>query len=227
MPAPLIAAGIGAAVGGIQALVNAGKEKRANRELKKLFSQREAYQTPEQIFDILNLSQFNAAQGFSDQTTSFLEGQAGAGLSAGLGTASRLGADPNQLGGIIDNYYQDIFKIGAESDLVKMKKFDSLTSALNLVAENKAAEQVSEDNLIKDQMQAVASRVQAASVGQQSGLNLALNSITSLAGMDLYGGKKAPNRSNIVASNTASTVPATRPLDLSLGNQRGNFTIGG
>lgn len=224
MALPLIAAGVGAAVGGVQALVNAGKERRANRELKNLFSQRRQFQTPEEIFEILNMQQFNAQQGFSDQTTEYLTGQAGAGLSAGLGTAARLGADPNQLGGLIDNYYQDIFKIGSESELVKMKKFDSLTTALNLVAENKAAEQVSADNLIKDQMQAVASRVGAANAGQQSGLNLALSSIGALATNNLYK-TNTPNNSTVTASNTAATIPVSRVPNLAIGNQRGNFTI--
>lgn len=219
-----VAAGIGLAVGGIQALVNAGKEKRANKELKKLFSQRSQFQTPEEIFEILNLNQFNAQTGFSDETTSYLTGQAGAGLAAGLGTAQRLGGDPNATAGLVDNYYQDIFKIGAESDLVKMKKFDSITNALNLVAENKAAEWASEDNLIKDQMQSVASRVGAANVGQQSGLNLALSSIGALATNNLYG-TKTSNRSNILASNTAATVPAMTVPDLTIGNRRGNYTI--
>ena len=226
MPLPLIAAGVGAVTGGIQALVNAGKEKRANRELKRLFSQRKSFETPEEIFEILNMQQFNAAQGFSDQTTDYLTGQAGAGLASGLGTATRLGADPNQLSGIIDNYYQDIFKVGAESELVKMKKFDSLTSALKLVSENKEAEWQSQDNLIKDQMQAVAGRVQAANQGQQSGLNLALSSLSALATNNLY---KTPtqNTSQIVASNNPATIPAGRVPDLSIGNQRGNYTIGG
>lgn len=226
MAAPLIAAGLGAVTGLAQTFINAGKEKRANRELKRLFSQRKAFQTPEEIFEILNMQQFNAQQGFSDETTSYLTGQAGAGLSAGLGTAARLGADPNQLGGIIDNYYQDIFKIGSESDLVKMKKFDSLTNALNLVAENKAAEQVSEDNLIKDQMQAVASRVGAANAGQQSGLNLALSSIGALATNNLYK-TNTTNIPSLIASNTAATVPAGRVPDLTIGNQRGNFVLNG
>jgi hypothetical protein len=224
MPLPLVAAGVGAAIGGIQALVGAGQAKRANRDLKRLFSQRQAYQTPEQIFEILNMQQFNAQQGFSDETQSFLTGQAGAGLSAGLGTASRLGADPNQLGGIIDNYYQDIFKIGAESDLVKMKKFDSLTSALNLVAENKTAEWQSQENLIKDQMAAAAQRLGAGQQNIQSGLNAGLSSISALAGMNLFK-TKTPNTPELLASNIPATVPAGRTPDLSIGNQRGNFRI--
>lgn len=224
MAAPVVAAGVNLAVGGLQALFNAGKEKRANKELKRLFSQRKAFQTPEEIFDILNLTQFNAAQGFSDDTMSYLTGQAGAGLSAGLGTAARLGADPNQMAGIIDDYYQDIFKVGAESDLVKMKKFDSFTNALNMVAENEAAEWQSQDNLIKDQMQAVATRVGAANQGQQSGLNLALSSLAALATNNLYK-TNTPNAPEIMASTVPATVPAGRRVDLTIGNQRGNFRI--
>lgn len=218
--AELITGGIGLA----QTLINAGKEKRANKELKRLFSQRKSFETPSEIFDILNLSQFNAAQGFSDQTTSYLTGEAGAGLAGSLGTATRLGADPNALSGTIDQYYKDIFKIGAESDLVKMKKFDSFTNALGLVAQNKEAEWQSEENLIKDQMAAVASRVQAANTGQQSGLNLALGSLAALASNNLYKTKQ-PNSKEIMASMVPATVPAGRPLDFTIGNQRGNFSI--
>lgn len=232
MAAELIAGGIGAAIGGIQAIIGAGQANRANEDLKKLFSQRKAFKTPAEIFEILNMQQFNAAEGFSDDTTSYLTGQAGAGLAAGLGTASRLGADPNNLSGIIDSYYADIFKIGAESDLVKMKKFDSLTSALQLVAQNKEAEQVSADNLIKDQMQAAAARLNAGQQNIQSGLNASINSLTTLAMSDLYKDKdgKDKDKTKLVkaaVSYTPTTAPTIAPLDFSLGNQRGNYKIGG
>lgn len=225
MPAPLIAAGIGAAAGLVQSLIGGGQAKRANKELKRLFSQRSAYSTPSEIFDILNLQQFNAQQGFSDDTMSFLEGQAGAGLAAGLGTTQRLGGDPNATAGLIDNYYKDIFKIGAESDLVKMKKFDSFTNALNMVAENKTAEWQSEENLIKDQMQAAAQKVGAGQQNIQSGLNATLGSISALLTGGLYNQKK-PNAKEIIASTTAATVPALKPLDFSIGSQVGNYSRG-
>lgn len=177
---------LGAAVGGIQTLIESGKAKRANKDLQKLFKQRKAFKTPSEVFDILNLTESNAAQGFSDQTMGYLTGQAESGLAAGLGTAKLLGADPNQLGGILNQYYGDIFKIGAESDLVKMKKFDSFTNALQLVAQNKEAEWQSADNLIKDQAQAAASRLGKAEQGINSGLNFAIQSLTNFAGANLY-----------------------------------------
>lgn len=225
MPLPLVAAGIGAAVGGIQALIEGGEAKEANRDLQRLFSQRKAYKTPAEIFDILNLTESNAAHGYSDETLNYLTGQAGAGLSGTLGTAERLGADPNQLSGILDSYYGDIFKIGAENDLVKMKKFDSLTNAIGLVAQNKEAEYQSRENLIKDQMQAAAARLSKAEQGVNSGLNFGIQALTNLASGGLYNTSK-PNSPEIIASNIPATVPLRRAVDLTIGNQVGGFQRG-
>lgn len=217
MAAELIAEGAGVLIGGIQALIESGKAKRANADLQKLFKQRKAYSTPKEVFDILNLTEFNAQQGFSDQTTEYLTGQAESGLAAGLGTAKLLGADPNQLGGILNQYYGDIFKIGAESDLVKMKKFDSFTNALQLVAQNKDAEFQSADNLIKDQMQAAAARLGSAERGISSGLNFAIQSGVNLASSGLYDTNSTnpkttykSNREELLATNTPTTAP--RPV---------------
>lgn len=220
----------GIAIGGIQALIDAGKAKRANRDLKRLFSQRKAFKTPSEVFDILNLSQFNAQQGFSDDTMAYLTNQAGAGLSAGLGAATRLGADPNQLSGMIDQYFSNIFRVGAESDMVKMKRFNDFSNALQLVAANEEAEQISKDNLIKDQMAAASQRLGAAQTGIQSGLNFAVNSAAILASNDIYGlnKKRRPDLPPAGVDTSAYTVTepsATRKVDLSTGTQRGNFSI--
>lgn len=225
---PIIAQGVGALVGGIQSLIGGGQERRANRRLKRLFSQRKAFQTPEEVFELLNLTQSNAAQGFSDETLGFLEGGASRGLAASLGTATRLGADPNQLSGVLDTYFQDIFKIGTENELVKMKKFDDFSNAVRTVAQNKEAEQISRDNLIKDQMQAEAQKVAAGQTNVNSGLNLAFNALTSLFGGNLYGGGN--NQSPVPALTGVNTAPYTattipqRRLDLSVGSTVGNYS---
>lgn len=222
----MIAQGVGVLAGGIQSLIGAGQARRANRNLKRLFSQRKAYQTPEEIFEILQLTQSNASQGFSDETLQVLEGNAGRGLSATLGSATRSGADPNQLSGVLDNYFQNIFKIGTENELVKMKKFDDFTNALRTVADNRTAEWQSEENLIKDQMQAEAAKLGAGQMNLSSGLNLAFNGITNLLAGDLYGesGKKPPPGSAGVNTDpyTATTVPQRR-LGLTIGSTAGNY----
>lgn len=198
--------GLGAVAGVVQSLIEGGKAKKANRELDSLFKQRKKYQTPKEVFDILNLTTSNAAQGFSDETNAYLTGQAGAGLSGALGTAGRLGADPNQLSSLLDSYYGDIFRIGNENELVKMKKFDSLTNAINLVGENKSAEWQSEDNLLKDRMQAVASRVGKAEIGLNSGLNLAFQSLVNFGSMGLYDSKTPAGSRPASATTSGGTV---------------------
>lgn len=222
MALPVVAAAIGGLTGTIQSLIGSGQIKRGNRELNRLFSQRQAYQTPQEIFDILNLTQFNAAQGFSDETMSYLTNEAGAGLASSLGAATKLGADPNNLSALVDNYYKDIFKIGGENELQKLKKFDSLTNAIQLVAQGKDAEWQSEENILKDRMQAAASKVAGGQANLQSGLNATISSMASLASMGLYN-KKPQTGGGVDASTVPATVPANTAMNFSIGNQVGPF----
>jgi hypothetical protein len=172
--------------GGVQAAVGAGQTIAGNAKLKRLFSQRKAFQTPQEIFDILNMTENNAQTGLSSETTQYLTDQADRGLTSQLGVATRLGADPNQIGATLDNYFQDIFKIGNENEIQKLKKFDSVANALQLVAQNKEAEFQSKDNLIKDQMQSAAQKVASGQQNLQSGLNLGLNAASAFSTQDLY-----------------------------------------
>ena len=172
--------------GAIQSISAKKQMKKENEKLDQLFAQRTAFQTPSEVYDILNLSQNEAQQGFSDQTMEYFTGQAGAGLAGTLGVAKRLGADPNNLDNILDSYYGDIFRIGAESDLVKMKKTDQFTKALGLVAANEEAEWQSRENIIKDQMQAASARFDAQNLQYNSGFGLLTQAGTNLAIDDLY-----------------------------------------
>lgn len=191
--------GIGQTIGGFI------QTSRANKNLNKLFKRRRAYQTPDEIFDILNMATSNASAGYSPETLDYLTSGANTALSASLGTASRLGADPNALGGLLDQYSRDIFKIGGENELVKMRKFDGVMNAMQLVAQNKEAEQISRDNLIKDQMQAEAQKLAAGNQNIQSGLNLITNSASSAATSGLYGNNTSFG-SNTVTPPISSTL---------------------
>lgn len=212
-PFEIGAQGLGAAVGLVQAIGGLGKEKRLERKANKLFSQRKAFETPKEIFDILQMTQNDAQTGLSSETQNYLTGQADRGLASTLDAATLLGADPNQLSSTLDSYFQDIFKIGNENELAKMKKFDNLINATSLVAQNEEAEQISRDNLIKDQLQGVAADRQAATQGVQSGLNLALNGIVGLAGTDLYG---RPRKKGNPATGTPPKINIYSPAPYSV-----------
>lgn len=162
------------------------KAKRVQRDMKRLFSQRKAYQTPQELLDIANLRLANT-QGFSDQTMSYLTGEADAALATGVGTATRLGADPNQIGGVLDQYYRQIAGIGTQSDLAKMGQIDAVANAIGVLAQSREAEQVSADNLIKDQLQGKYAELGLANQGMTSGANFAIQGLSNLALLDLYG----------------------------------------
>jgi hypothetical protein len=198
-----ITAGISGVVGLAQTLIESGKAKKANKELGRLFKQRKSFQTPDEVFQILQMNENNAQAGFGAETLDYLTSGANVGLSSSLSTAKMLGADPNALGATVDSYFRDIFKIGGENELMKLKKFDGLQNALTMVAQNKEAEQISKDNLIKDQMQAQAQKVGAAQQGVQSGLNLGLNALSTFATKNMYGNKNGTN------SSTTNTVTNT------------------
>lgn len=203
MPLPL--ALIPLIAGGAQSIIGAIGQGKANKQLNRLFKQRQAYQTPQEIFDIVNMTANNAQTGLGAETLDYLTGQADRGLSSSLDAATRLGADPNQLSGLLDSYFQDIFKIGNENELAKMKKFDSLISANQLLAQNKDAEWASRENILKDQMQATGAKAAAGLQNVQSGVNLGLNALTAL-GMPKY------PTSNAAAPVVDTTVSYNNPL---------------
>lgn len=193
---------VGAATGLAQTVGGFIQAGRANKELKNLFKQRKAFQTPQEIFDILQMNEYASQTGFGADTMDFLTGQTEKGLSSSLETAKRLGADPNAISGVLDTYFQDIFKIGSEDELLKMKKFDSLLNATQLVAANKEAEYISKENILKDQMAAVAARLGKGEQNISSGANLLLNSATAFATNSLYNPDGTPKRKRASATST-------------------------
>lgn len=165
--------------------------KKANKNLANLFKKRKAFQTPSEIFDIVNAQEANQA-GFSPETLEYLTTGANSGLSSALGAATKLGADPNAISSLLNNYSRDLFRIGGENELVKMKKFDGLMNAWQLLAGNKEAEWLSKENMLKDQMAAVGDQVKAAEKNISSGINLVTNATAAAGSGNMYGGGGTP-----------------------------------
>lgn len=169
----------GAILGGAQTLIGLGEKIIGNAKLKKLFKQRKSFETPSEIFDILNSTEYRAQSGFDPETLGFLTGKAEKGFATSVGAATRLGADPNILSGLNDEYMNDIMKIGSDNAMLQLQNFDKFLGAKELVAKNKEAEWQSKENLIKDQMQAAGMQGAAGTQDLSSGLNLLFSSLTS------------------------------------------------
>lgn len=211
---PVTAALIGVGGGLLQAIFGAGQQKKANKQLKKLFAQRTPFQTPKEVFDVLNSTQYNAQSGYGAQTMDYLTNQADRGLASSTGTALRLGADPNVIAGLDDQYLQDIMKIGSNNSLLQLQNFDKFLNAKQLVAANKEAEWQSKEDILKDQMAMYGLKAQAGSTNVNSGFNLALTGLTNYAASTLYNDQNKVTVNNVLG-NTNLPPPS------------GSDTIGG
>lgn len=204
--APIAISAFQALQGSAQAINNTVKSQLDNKKLERLFKQRKAFQTPSEVFDILNAAQFQAQGGYNSKTLDYLTSQADLGLATSIGTALRLGADPNVISGLDDQYLQDIMKIGSNDAMLQLQNFDKFMNAKQLVAANKEAEWASKDNLIKDQMQAISGQVEADTKNINSGINLANQAAANFASSQLYGSQSVSP--GAAARGYSTTLPA-------------------
>lgn len=180
-----------------QVIGGAISANKGNKQLNKLFAQRKTFKTPSDIFDILNATQSNAGTGFSADTLSYLTNQADRSFATNTGTALRLGADPNTISGLDDQYLQSIMKIGSDNSLLQLQNFDKFLNAKEMVAQNKVAEYTSQEDLLKDKMAAVAGQVNAANQNISSGINLVTATTAAAGSGNLYGNNGFATRTTV------------------------------
>lgn len=182
-------------VGGVQAIAGAGRSQR-------LRQQRRAYQTPEEINQILQLTENLSQQGYDPATLQYLTDQTDRSYNKALGVAERLGADPNVLAGLFDQKVNDVMRIGAENHERNMANIGKYLGALDTVAANKAAEQKSQQDIIKDELQAAGANQQAGFQNIIGGIN------TGLAGYNYEGIKKLFTTNQTIPQLPGFSTPA-------------------
>lgn len=140
---------------------------KANRLVKQLT----AFHTPDEAFKLLNATESMASQGFDAFTLKYMTDNVNRAASGALGTAARLGADPNDLSAILGQQADNILKIGAENHDRNMANFSRYLGALENIGANREAEQISKNNLIKDKIQAAVGDKQAGLQNLQNAAN--------------------------------------------------------
>lgn len=182
IPVAAITAGLGV----IQTLVGLFGRGRRKRQIQRLQSQRKAFETPEEVFQALNAAEFNAQTGLGAETLAYLTGGIDRTFASTVGAATRLGGDPNVLSRAFEQYALQGQRIGSLDQSARMANFGQYLTALNTVAQNRAAEQVSRDNLLKDQIQALSAQGADDTKNIQSGLNATLSGLSTIASANLY-----------------------------------------
>lgn len=185
-----------AAIAGSVALTTLGvgayQKGRANKRMKAAAAQRKPYRTPDEIFQILNATQ-NKAQG-DTATRDYETGLIDRSFSQGIGTAELLGAGPNTLSSLFDQRVNGIMQVGQQFHASNMESFGKYMNALNMVAENKAAEGISSDNMLKDLMQAYAQQKADANATINSGVNGLVGAASMYGTNKLYTNNNKPTK---------------------------------
>lgn len=173
-----VAASTQVAIGLVQSITGESK-------MQKALAKRKAFVTPEEVYKIVNATT-NRMGGLDPETLSYITGEVDRGFSSSINAATKFGADPNLLSEILDKKIQATFKIGAENQIENMKNFEKYLSAQQLLADNKAAEQKSQQDIIKDELQAAGLNKQAGLQNIIGGVNAGLSAFSSLKTGSLY-----------------------------------------
>lgn len=190
--------------------INAAKVGKTQKKIDTALSKRKAFETPDEIFKILNATE-NKSQG-DTIARDFQMNQLDTGFADALGTAELLGADPNNLSSLFGQKVQGILQVGDQYHKTNMEAFGNYMKALNLVADNKSAEQISQDNIWKDYMQSL-------SLQKSDQSKSIMNSINSLIGAgSAYATKK------LYMNNDKTKTPSATG---GVGGGFGYDTIGG
>lgn len=202
---PVTAAAISAGLGVIQTGIGVAQAASARSKQRKLLAQRKTFQTPDEIFDILNATEANAQSGFDPVTLNYLTNQTDQAFAGSIGAAERLGADPNTLSAIFNEKVNSIMQIGSQNHQLNMANFSAYLGALDTVAANKAAEQKSKEDLLKDKLQAEGLNLQAATGNISGGINTGLAALSANQIGNLYNpdGTLKPNPRGSTANSTA------------------------
>lgn len=195
------------AVGAVSIGVGVAKDIKANKDSKAAQAKIKPYETPKEIYDVLNATEANAGSGFDPETLNFLTNQSDNAFGGSLATAERLGADPNALSAIFGQKVNSIMEIGAQNHQLQMANFSAYLNALNSVGANDAAEQKSKQDLLKDQLQKIAMEKQIAAGQISQGINAGIAGISNAAMAKLYGTGATPNTYAPQTTNTTGYVP--------------------
>lgn len=192
--------------GRIQSVLGLIQTVAAEKRAKRLLGMRQAYKTPEEYYDILNATASLANQGYDAATLGYLTSNIDRGFSSAAGTATRLGADPNQLSALFDQRMQGIMRVGAENARLNMENFSRYLGALDVIGQNKAAEQKSQQDLLKDDLQAASVEKQQGVQNIFGGINTSLGGSAAIGTSTLYSNVNSGAQYDVSSANAGGQV---------------------
>lgn len=162
------------------------KASNAKKDEKAALAKVQPYKTPKEVYDVLNATQYNSQAGFAPTTLNYLTNQTDNVFAGSLGVAERLGADPNALSSIFTQKVNGIMDISAQNHSLQMQNFSAYLNALNAVGGNDAAEQKSQQDLLKNELQRIANEKALATQQISSSINTGISAYSNYEMSKLY-----------------------------------------
>lgn len=176
----------GLLIGAAQIGIGIAEKEKAKKDAAKALGQRRAYQTPEELFKILNATESNAQTGFDAATMQYATNETDRAFDASLSTNQLLGGDPNSQSAIFGEKLNAIMGIANQSHAVKMQNFNQFLNAVGAVGQSKDAEFFSQQNLVKDRQQQAGVDLANSSQQISAGLNTGIASLAAMAESNLF-----------------------------------------
>ena len=186
VPAAAVLAIAQIAGGAAKANKGANAERNARAEAAALLRKRKTYQTPDELYKILQATEYDAQSGFDASTLNYLTTQTDRTFDASLDAARLLGGDPNDFSELFNNKVDAIMGIAEKGHTLKMEKFSKYLTAQQMIAASKDAEWLSKDNLIKDRLQATQANRAFGAKEKQAGTNMIIDAVANYGVSSLY-----------------------------------------
>lgn len=218
-------------MGGLQTVSGIIGSIGAKGRQRKLLSQLQAYQTPEEVYQVLNATQQKASQGLDDQTLKMIDDRNNSAFASSLDVMRRIGGDPNAMSFIFGKRLEANTELGAMDSQQKLKNFSMYVDALGNLAANKAAEQKSRQDIIKDKLAAEGLNLNTANQNISGGINTAISALSSQKIMDLFKDKNTDDGFNfntkpsITDTGVANFSPEDEIKRLALSVSKPNFNF--
>ena len=147
-----VAASAGLAVMGAIDMIGGTNER------NRLMAQRKAFKTPQEYFDMYNAAQSMASQGYDAFTLSFLQNNIDQAFAESADASLKFGGDPNDVAALFSQRVSGLMKVGAENHAKNLENFSRWYAAKDLIGQNAEAEWASEQDILKDKIQAANQR---------------------------------------------------------------------
>lgn len=192
MPAGgLVTAGVGALIGGGEAIYGMTQKKKYQRQLDALSANAPKYQINPEETNMVNLSESRANQGMGAGARSQLQNNTDRTLGTLSSSALMGGADANAIGGLADKVQQNYNQNAIYDDQARLQNLSNLQSSwARLSADKDKQWQINDYQPWKNKMTALSDQLKGASNMEQGGINMLGGGLMSGAGKlaGMFGG---------------------------------------